>query len=136
MSDENVELVKRGFEAFARDGWQALLPLLHPEFEAITSPDVAMEPDTYRGAEGVRRYFESFEEAMEDIRFLPQGEFIDAGDKVLVPFRLAARGKETGIEVEQPAFQVWTLRDGKALRVEVFGSREAAFEAAGLPTDA
>jgi ketosteroid isomerase-like protein len=136
MSQQNVEVVKQGFEAFALDGWQALLPFLHPEFEAITSPEVAMEPDTYRGEEGVRRYFESFEEAMEDIRFLPEGEFLDAGDKVFVPFRLAARGKETGIEVEQPAFQVWTLRGGKLLRVEVFGAREAALEAAGLPADA
>jgi len=127
-----VELVRRGFEAFAREGWRALLPFLHPEFEAITSPDVAMEPDTYRGAEGLRRYFESFEDAMEDIRFVTEGEFIGAGDKVVVPFRLAARGRETGIEVEQPAIQVWTLKDGKALRVEVFGSREQAFEAAGL----
>ncbi|HEX2436449.1 MAG TPA: nuclear transport factor 2 family protein [Solirubrobacterales bacterium] len=132
MSEENVELVKRGFDAFAREGWRALLPFLHPEFEAITSPDVAMEPDTYRGTEGVRRYFESFEDAMEDIRFVTEGEFIDAGDKVVVPFRLAARGKETGIEVEQPAVQVWTLKDGKAVRVEVFASREQAFEAAGL----
>jgi ketosteroid isomerase-like protein len=136
VSQENVEVVKQGFEAFARDGWQALLPFLHPEFEAITSPEVAMEPDTYRGAEGVRRYFESFEDAMEDIRFLTEGEFLDAGDKVVVPFRLAARGRETGIEVEQPAFQVWTLREGKALRLEVFGSREKALEAAGLEADA
>lgn len=127
-----MELVKRGFDAFAREGWRALPPFLHPEFEAITSPDVAMEPDTYRGAEGVRRYFESFEDAMEDIRFVTEGEFIDAGDKVVVPFRLAARGKETGIEVEQPAVQVWTLKDGKAVRVEVFASREQAFEAACL----
>ncbi|HSJ17160.1 MAG TPA: nuclear transport factor 2 family protein [Solirubrobacterales bacterium] len=132
MSKENVELVKRGFDAFAREGWRALLPFLHPEFEAITPPDVAMEPDTYRGAEGVRRYFESFEDAMEDIRFVTTGEFIDAGDKVVVPFRLAARGRESGIEVEQPAVQVWTLKDGKALRLEVFGSREQAFGAAGL----
>jgi ketosteroid isomerase-like protein len=136
VSRENVEFVKRGFEDFARDGWKALLPLLHPEFEAITSPDLAMEPDTYRGAEGVRRYFESFEDAMEDIRFIPEGEFLDAGDKVVVPFRLAARGKETGIEGEQPAFQVWTLREGKALRVEVFATREQALRATGLDPEA
>ena len=95
-----------------------------------------MEPDTYRGEAGLRRYFESFEDAMEDIRFLTEGEFLDAGDKVVVPFRLAARGRETGIEVEQPAFQVWTLREKKALRLEVFGSREKALEAAGLEADA
>lgn len=132
MSQENVELVKQGFQAYADGGWEAMLPLLAPEFEAITSPDVAMEPDTYRGEEGIRRYFESFEEAMEDIRLVPDDEFIDAGDKVVVPFRLLARGKETGIEVEQHAFQVWTLRNEKALRLEVFASREQALEAAGL----
>jgi len=131
-----VELVKRGFDAFAREGWRALLPFLHPDFEAITPPEVAMEPDTYRGADGVRRYFESFEDAMEDIRFVTEGEFIDAGDKVVVPFRLAARGRETGIEVEQPAVQVWTLKDGKALRVEIFATREQALEAAGRKPDA
>jgi ketosteroid isomerase-like protein len=113
VPEENVELVRRGFEAFAREGWRALVPFLHPEFEAITSPDVAMEPDTYRGAEGLRRYFESFEDAMEDIRFVTEGEFIGAEDKVVVPFRLAARGRETGIEVEQPAVQAGRSRTAR-----------------------
>ena len=131
-----MEVVKQGFEAFARDGWQALLPFLHPEFEAITSPEVAMEPDTYRGAEGVRRYFESFEDAMENIQIVPEGEFLGAGEKVFVPFRLSARGRETGIEATQHAFQVWTMRAGKGLRVEIFASRQRALEAAGLPPDA
>jgi ketosteroid isomerase-like protein len=133
---ENVDFVMQGFEAAERDGWQALLPLLHKEFELVTTPDVAMEPDTYRGEEGMRRYFASFEDAMNDIRFLPEGAPIEAGDKVVVPFRLYARGKETGIEVEQPAFMLWTIRDGKALRAEVFAERARALEAAGLDPDA
>ncbi|MGH2994323.1 MAG: nuclear transport factor 2 family protein, partial [Solirubrobacterales bacterium] len=108
MSEDNVEIVRRGFEAVARDGWEALTPLLDPEFAMTTPPDLAMEPDTYRGEAGMRRYFESFEEAMEDIRIVPEGELLGAGDKVFVPFRLSARGRETGIEAEQHAFQVWT----------------------------
>ena len=135
MSDRNVELVRRGFEAIERDGWQALIPLLDPEFQMTTPPDLAMEPDTYRGEEGLRRYFESFEDAMEDIRIVPEGDLLGAGDRVFVPFRLFARGKETGIGAEQRGFQVWTMREGKALRVEVFASREDALEAAGLPVD-
>jgi ketosteroid isomerase-like protein len=133
---ENADFVIRGFEAADREGWQALVPLIHSEFELITTPDVAMEPDTYRGEEGLRRYFESFEDAMDDIRFRPEGEPIEAGEQAVVPFRLYAKGKETGIEVEQPAYMVWTIRDGKALRAEVFAERARALEAAGLEPDA
>ncbi len=132
---DNTKLVRDAFEAVNRDGWQAILPLIDPEFELTTPPELAMEPDTYRGHAGVRRYFESFEDAMDDIRIVPDGEFLAAGDKVFFPFRLSARGRETGIEAEQRAFQVWTLRDGKGLRAEVFATREAAREAAGLPPD-
>jgi ketosteroid isomerase-like protein len=136
MSEENVEIIRRGFETMQRDGWQTLFSLIDPEFELTTPPDLAMEPDTYRGEAGLRRYFESFEDAMEDIQVVPEGEFLGAGDKVFVPFRLSARGRETGIEATQHAFQVWTMRAGKGLRVEIFASREQALEAAGLPPDA
>jgi ketosteroid isomerase-like protein len=136
MSDDNVEIIRRGFETMQRDGWQTLFSLIDPEFELTTPPDLAMEPDTYRGEAGLRRYFESFEDAMEDIQIVPEGEFLGAGEKVFVPFRLSARGRETGIEATQHAFQVWTMRAGKGLRVEIFASREQALEAAGLPPDA
>jgi ketosteroid isomerase-like protein len=135
VPEESVELVKQGFDAYARGGWEALLPFLHPDFEMTTPPDLAMEPGTYRGEQGMRRYFESFTEAMEDIRFVPTGDFLAAGDRVFVPIRLIARGKETGIEAEQVAFMVWTIRDGRALKVETFASREDALKAAGLPAD-
>jgi ketosteroid isomerase-like protein len=136
MSDDNVEIIRRGFETMQRDGWQTLFSLIDPEFELTTPPDLAMEPDTYRGEAGLRRYFESFEDAMEDIQIVPEGEFLGAGEKVFVPFRLSARGRETGIEATQHAFQVWTMRAGKGLRVEIFASREQALEAGGLPPDA
>jgi ketosteroid isomerase-like protein len=136
MSDDNVEIIRRGFETMQRDGWQTLFSLIDPEFELTTPPDLAMEPDTYRGEAGLRRYFESFEDAMEDIQIVPEGEFLGAGEKVFVPFRLSARGRETGIEATQHAFQVWTMRAGRGLRVEIFASREYALEAAGLPPDA
>jgi ketosteroid isomerase-like protein len=136
MSDENVEIIRRGFETMQRDGWQTLFSMIDPEFELTTPADLAMEPDTYHGEVGLRRYFESFEDAMEDIQIVPEGEFLGAGEKVFVPFRLSARGRETGIEATQHAFQVWTMRAGKGLRVEIFASREQALEAAGLPPDA
>src|SRR4029079_7945252 len=62
MSEADVELVRRGFEALEVGDAEALIPLVHPEFEMTTPAGLAAEPDTYRGQEGVRRYFDSFYE--------------------------------------------------------------------------
>ena len=125
-----MEIVKRGFDAFNRDGVEALLEFVHPEFETTTPPELASEPDTYRGHDGVRRYFDSFYEAMEDIRWDPR-EFHEAGERVVVEFTLRARGKTTGLEFGQDAVMVWSLRDGRAIGLELYPTLEEALKAAG-----
>ena len=133
MPVDNVELLRRGFEAFNRGGIEGLIELIHPDFEAQAPPELTTEPGTYRGAEGLRRWFDGFEGIMEDIRFEPL-DYIPSGDRVLVPVRLLARGRDSGIEVEQRSFQVWTLRDGKAIRLDTYADLDTAREAACLPT--
>jgi ketosteroid isomerase-like protein len=61
-------------------------------------------------------------------------EFIDAGpDQVLVFSREGGRGKGSGAEViTQPTAHLWTLRDGKAIRMKSYWERDDALEAAGL----
>jgi ketosteroid isomerase-like protein len=130
MSSQNVELVRGGFEALSQGGVEALLPLIHSEFEVTTSADLASEPDTYRGHEGLRRYFDSFYEAMDEIRFEPR-EFRDAGGHVIVPVTLTARGRTTGIEASQELVMVWSLREGQAIRVETYATLDEALEATG-----
>lgn len=129
MSSENVEIVKRGFDAFAEEGVEGLMAFIHPEFEASTPPQLASEPDTYHGHEGVRRYFDSFYEVMEDIRW-EADEFIAVGELVVVPFTLRAKGKSTGLDFGQPAVQVWEFRDSLAIGLELFAEREEALAAA------
>ena len=129
MSQENVEIVRSGYAALAEHGVEAVLVFAHPEFEATTPPSLATEPGTYRGHEGVRRWFGSFGDAMEGVYF--EGvEYTSFGDKVLVDTKLHARGRTTGIETEQRAFLVWTLRDGLVTKVETFADRAQALEAA------
>jgi ketosteroid isomerase-like protein len=133
MSTENVDAARRGFEALAQGGVEAFLEdFIDPEFETSTPPELTVEPATYRGHAGLRHYFDSFYEVMDEVRFEPE-EFIDAGDRVVVPTRLVARGRDTGIEAVQQIVMVWTIRDGKGLRVETFATMEEALEAAGLP---
>jgi len=130
VSEDDIEVVRAGFEALSERGVEGLLPLIHPEFEVTTPPGLAAEPDTYRGPEGVRRYFDSFYDAMDEMRFEPT-EFREAGGRVIVPVTLTAKGRTTGIEARQELVMAWTLRDGQATRVEVFATVDEALAAAG-----
>ena len=86
-AQSNLELARAGFQAFAEGGVEALLPYIHPEFEMTTPAGLAAEPDTYRGHAGVRRYFDSFDDAMTDVRLEPH-EFHQVGELVVVEFTL------------------------------------------------
>jgi ketosteroid isomerase-like protein len=129
MAEGNVQLVRRGFQALREGDVEALIPLIHPEFEATTPPGLAAEPDTYRGPEGIRRYFESFYEAMDRVRF-EADDFIPVGERVVVPLTLRARGRTTGIETAQKVVQIWDIKDETAYRVEVYATLEDAMAAA------
>ena len=129
MSEQNLEIVQRGFEAFNERGVEGILPFIHSEFEATTPPNLASEPDTYRGHDGIRRWFDSFDEVMDQIRW-DANRFQQVGERVVVEFTLRARGKTTGLDFGQDAVMVWSLRDGKAIRVELFESLDEALRAA------
>jgi ketosteroid isomerase-like protein len=129
VSEENVELVRQGFEAMRGGDVEELLPLIHPEFEVTTPPGLAAEPDTYRGPEGIRRYFDSFYEVMDRVSFEAE-DFIAVGERIVVPVTLRARGRTTGIETAQRVVQIWDVKDGKAFRVEVYATVEEAMAAA------
>ena len=55
-----------------------------------------------------------------------------SGDVVVVLCRYTGRGKESGVDVDTQGAHLWTMRDGTAIRLEVFSTRERALEAAGL----
>ena len=117
--------------AFNSGDMERVLALLHHDFETTVGPDLSPEPDAYRGHDGVRRYFDSFRDAMEQIRFDPAG-FRSQGASVVVALRLSARGRSSRIAVEQHLGQVWTVHDGKVLRVRSYVTYREALEAAGF----
>jgi ketosteroid isomerase-like protein len=129
MNETNADLVRERFAPMREGDVEALLTLIHPDFEVTTPPGLAAEPDTYRGPEGIRRYFDSFYEIMDRVSFEPH-DFIGVGERVVVPVTLRARGRTTGIETTQKLVQVWELRDEKAYRIEVYATLDEAMEAA------
>ena len=131
VSAENVQVLRDGIAAINSGEIERILAFVHPDFVAIVPEELSTEPDTYRGHEGIRRYFESFWDAMDDIRF-DAVRFWDAGDHVVVDVRLTARGRQTSIPVEQRAALVWSVLDGKARSVRAFASLQEALESVGL----
>jgi ketosteroid isomerase-like protein len=133
MAESNADIVRSWFDEFERTGSiESLIDHIHPDFEGVVPATLSIEPDTYRGPEGARRYIDTFYEIMDEVRFVAD-EFIEQGDVVIVPAHVVATGKETGIEVEQSAVQVWELRDGKALNVTAYATREEALDALATP---
>jgi ketosteroid isomerase-like protein len=131
MLQENVAILRQVFKAFNSEDIDRILSVMHPDLVIEIPAEVSAEPDTYRGPDGIRRYFDSFREAMDEIRFEPE-RLWEAGDSVVVALRVTAKGKQTAIAVEQRTTGVWTIRDGRVLAVRVYPSQAQALAAAGL----
>jgi ketosteroid isomerase-like protein len=94
-----------------------------------TLPGIAAEPQVYRGRDGVRRWWESFFEVMDEVQIEPT-EFHDAGEgKVVMEALLRARGQSSGIDVTQETFLLCHVRDELLLRIEFFFTLEDALAA-------
>ena len=130
MSQENVEIAGRAYEAINRRGVEGAIEFLHPEIEIHDFPEI---PDTrlYRGHDGFRALFRNIDALFEDLRWEPV-EYIDAGDNLIVMTRTFGRGRGSGVEVEATVAHLWTIRDGKASRLRMLGDRDTAVRAAGL----
>jgi ketosteroid isomerase-like protein len=134
MSPENVEIVRGLYDAWARGDESAFLELFDPEIEVevvSTDTDTVDFAGTYRGHAGLRTMLAGFWDFFDDPR-VEVDECIPVGDEVIVAVHFYARGKRSGAEVDMHAGQVWTLRDGKAVRWRLFASRRDALEAVGL----
>jgi uncharacterized protein len=83
----------------------------------------------YRGHEGVRSSLRVSQVEFEELDLVPE-EFLDAGDRVVVVFRFQGKGRRSGIPIDEQLAHVWTIRDGKAVRMEVHSGRDQALRAA------
>ncbi len=135
MSRENVEVVRRVIEAHDRGDVAAVFAAYDPEIEwhigAVAASMADLDP-VYHGHEGVRAFWRQWFAAWEIASFEYE-EFIDAGDNVVTVLTQRTRGRASGVELEWKSYaQVWTVQDGKIVRVEFFPTRSEAVEDVGL----
>src|SRR5918994_4932828 len=131
MSEENVELARRGFEAVARGGRDAVVELLDPEIELWLPSGLIQSGGTYRGHEAVLGWMKEWAEAWEEIEYKPE-EFIEADDGVAVGVLYDGRGKGSGVRTEGRFWYVFKYRNARLRRWELYPDRAQALEAAGL----
>lgn len=131
MSEANVETVREGYRRFVASG----------EFPAdLSTPDFVWDMSNfhgwpgqraYEGAAGVTAFLSEWTDTWEDWE-LAQEAVRDAGDKVVALMHQRGRSKAAGVPVEMSFAMVFTLRDGKQARMEMYSDREEALAATGL----
>ena len=133
MSQENLDAIRHVYEQMAQGNFWAAREIFHPEiaWEWSSSMSGLTGVGTYHGIEGVEAATRDQFEAWD--WFWQEGEkFIEKGDDVVVLTRLHGRLKGSEREVQSQAADVWTFREGRAVRVKSYDSRDEAIEAAGL----
>jgi ketosteroid isomerase-like protein len=131
MSQENVELLYRAYDAFNRRDLDAFLALCDPKIEFTTFNLQLEGGSSYRGHRGVRNYWENMISVFPDFRGEPD-EVRDLGDVTVVRGRLRGHGTESDASFEQTFWQIVKWRHKKCWWWHTFGSEAEALEAAGL----
>lgn len=139
MSQENVDIVRRVYQAVGQGDTEGVLAAYDPavEWDFRTSPfrDFLRE-NVYVGHEGIRRFIrERYSDAWADIEDHLE-ELIDAGEHVVSVVTSRGHGLASGVEVGRKHAGVWTIREGRITRVAWFATRDEALEAAGCLLDA
>jgi uncharacterized protein len=132
MASENVEIVRRAFEAWNSGDAEAAIALLDADIEWRLPPNFP-DAQAWHGRDAVVEGLTAVAGAWDEFRVDVQ-ELIDIGDRVVALVRFHGRATITGLDLGGVSVdgQVWTLRDGKAVEVQMYNGRSEALRAAGI----
>ena len=129
MSQENVEIVRKAFEAWNAGDMDAFREFYDPDI-IVRPPEGWPEPGPFVGREAVMGQWELLRETWDADEVVPIGEFVDAADRVVV--RQAWRGAGHGPSLNMEMTNVFMVRNGRIVYQEFFWDHTEALEAAGL----
>ena len=131
MSQRNVDALRPIYREWGRGNWRPRFDVYGPDMEWGWSEEFpgleGVARDPAERSERLRQWLSEW----EDWRCEAE-EFVAEGERVVVLTRYRGRGKGSGATVDTTGAHVWTLRDGRVVRLEIFSSRQKALEAAGL----
>jgi ketosteroid isomerase-like protein len=124
---EDVERLRSAYAALNDGDIPATLSILDSEAEWAEHSSLP-EAGTYYGREAIESFLVSFLDSWEEFRQETE-DLVDNGDRVAVILHSFARGRGSGIEVEGRYVHVWTMRDGRGVRVDTYDDVERGLEA-------
>jgi ketosteroid isomerase-like protein len=117
MSQENVDLVRGGYDDFNSGNIEGVVARLHPEIEWIEPGGGNAPSGTFRGPDSVANdVFATVPENFDEFTCTVE-EANDQGDTVVVSARFKGKNK-SGAELDTQAEHVWEVRDGQLARFE------------------
>jgi ketosteroid isomerase-like protein len=130
MSQENVEIVRRIYEAWGQGDFRTRIGDLDEHVVLVIQPDFP-EFGVFLGLDGVRDYMRRFLDQWDQLTI--QATHLRAvGDTVLAAIVQHGKGRASGVEGDIRYYQLFTFRGEKIVRLESILDEAAALEAAGL----
>ena len=129
MSEENLEIVQRGYEAFNSKDADAYIALSHPDISF--SPMTAGVQGSLRGHAAIRTWLAEMAETFAESKVVAN-EFEVVEDVVIVHATFHGRGHSSDAAVAQPLVHVVRIRDGLVTWFGAYRDRAEALQAAGL----
>ena len=132
MTQDNVAIVRASWEAWSRGDMDALFEFYDPAVEWDMTHSYVPDMGVYHGHEGIREFFREWRAFFAEYYAEPE-QFIGTDEHVMVRVRQGGRGRSSTVGVEMPAYwQVYRLRDGRAVRVVIYRDEAEALAAMGL----
>jgi ketosteroid isomerase-like protein len=128
---QNAERLYAGYERFNRTR-EYDIDLFAPDFEMHEASSIIDTAGVFLGRAAVIDVLRDLEEAFEELSWEIERLVEAPDDRVVVFVRARARGRGSGVETDARIAHVWTFRDDKAVRMDVFVERAEALEAVGL----
>jgi ketosteroid isomerase-like protein len=119
-----AELVRQGYAALAQRDFETMSRLAVPDFEMDMTTRV-LNPATYRGEEGLRQFLTEIDELWESMDMTVE-RLIERDDQVLALLAVDIKGRGSGLQLQDRIAQLWTVRDGKLVRMRVRADQQAA----------
>ena len=136
MSEETLEILRRGHEAFSQGDKSAFESLAaeysRPDVEWGATGAFPGVDAVYRGPDAIQEWHDVVRSVWEEFEVSLDEVLHDGGDVVVVAELLRGRGRGSGVEVEMRVFSAYWFEDGKVRRREAFTKPSEALEVAGL----
>jgi ketosteroid isomerase-like protein len=132
MSQENVEVVRRQFEAFEHGGLEAVAEFWHPNIEWRAIEGALDDVGLMRGHDALRRYYQDWIDTLDQLHADVEEVIFDADERVAVVVRNSGRGRASGVRTAGRYYVTCTVRDDQIVSGREYETRGQALEAVGL----